>query len=154
MLMPYHAGLVVPDLKTSVKDLEARLGYTFNEPTLVSVHELEDRISGVTGPVDMNVTYSRQGPFRLELIESQGEGIYSASHQELHHLGVWEQDTAARLAQLEEAGDPVDAVLRQKDGSVSVIYARSAAMPTTRIEYVSEAQRARLERWFNSGVLS
>lgn len=154
LFMPYHAGLVVPDLRAAVADLEARLGYTFNEPTRLTVHEVEDRLGGVTGPLDMLVTYSRESPFRLEVIEGQGNGVYGPLWQGLHHLGVWEPDPEGRLRQLERAGDPVDAVFRQQDGSISVIYARSSVIPAARVEYVNSAQRERLERWFDTGVLS
>lgn len=153
-LVPYHAGLVVPDVRAAISDLEGRLGCTFNEPTRLTVHEAEDRVSGVTGPLVMVVAYTRDRPFRFELIERQGEGIYAEANEGLHHLGVWEPDPSRRLRQLEETGDPVDAVFRQNDGSISVIYARSAASPGCRIEYVNQAQRERLERWFDTGVLS
>jgi catechol 2,3-dioxygenase-like lactoylglutathione lyase family enzyme len=154
LFQPYHAGFVVPDLEAAVVDFEAKLGYTFNPPTTLGVHEVEDRVSGITGSIEMRVAYTRQGPFRLEVIEAQGEGVYAAGGAGIHHLGVWEADVAGRLKQLEADGDPIDAVLRQKDGSISVIYARSAALPDTRLEYVSEAQRARLERWFDGAPLS
>jgi len=154
VLVPYHAGFVVPEIAAAIGDLEARLGCTFNEPTRLTVHEVQDRLGGTTGPLDLVVAYTRDRPFRLEVIESQGAGIYSAARQGLHHLGVWEPDPAGRLARLEHADDHVDAVLRQRDGTISVIYARSAATPGQRIEYVAEAQRDRLERWFDTGVLS
>ena len=154
LFMPYHAGIVVRDLTAAVDDLQDRLGYTFNPPTDVRVHEVEDRISGDTGPIGMRVTYSREGPFRLELIEAVGSGVYAEASRGLHHLGVWEADPPARLTALEAAGDPVDAVFRQRDGAISVIYARIAAVPDTRVEYVNSAQRARLERWFDTGVLA
>lgn len=154
VFMPYHAGIVVPDLRVAVDDLAARLGYTFNKPTQLSVYEVEDRLSGVTGPLDMVVTYSRDSPFRLEVIECQGDGVFATANQGVHHLGAWEPDPVGRLQRLEQAGDPVDAVFRQQDGSISVIYARSATVPTTRIEYVNEGLRERLERWFDTGVLS
>jgi catechol 2,3-dioxygenase-like lactoylglutathione lyase family enzyme len=154
LFMPYHAGIVVPDLPAAVTDLEARLGYTFNAPTEVKVHEVEDRTAGVTGPLEMRVTYSRESPFRLELIECTGSGVYAQASRGLHHLGVWEPDPQARLRALEAAGDPVDAVFRQRDGAISVIYARIAAVPDTRVEYVNSAQQERLERWFDTGVLA
>lgn len=154
LFQPYHAGFVVPDLEAAVADFEARLGYTFNAPTTLGVHELEDRTNQTTGADEMRVTYSREGPFRLEIIEAHGDGVYAEGGPGIHHLGVWEPDMEGRLKRLESAGDPVDAVLRQKDGSMSVIYARSAALPDARVEYVSEAQRERLERWFDTGVLA
>lgn len=153
VVMPYHAGLVVPDVDATIEHLSTTLGYTFNPPTKLTVHEVEDRISGVTGPLEMLVTYTRQGPFRLEVIECQGNGVFSPERAGLHHLGVWEPDPPARLRRIEEASEHVDAIFRQRDGTISVIYAPPTASSATRIEYVNEAQRARLERWFNTGEL-
>jgi catechol 2,3-dioxygenase-like lactoylglutathione lyase family enzyme len=152
--MPYHAGIVVADLALAVDHLTEKMGYTFNEPTTVPVHEVEDRVSGVTGPLEMLVTYSKDGPFRLEVIQAQGAGIYAEPGQGLHHLGIWEPDPEARLRDLEARGEQVDGVFRQRDGGISVIYASPDTPAGTRIEYVGEAQRERLERWFTTGVLS
>lgn len=151
--MPYHAGIVVPDIAAAVAHLSEKMGYVFNEPTCVAVHEVEDRISGMTGPLEMMVTYSKNGPFRLEVIQAHGTGVYATPEQGLHHLGIWEPDPEARLRDLESKGEQVDAVFRQKDGNISVIYASADTPAGTRIEYVGEAQRERLERWFNTGVL-
>jgi catechol 2,3-dioxygenase-like lactoylglutathione lyase family enzyme len=154
-VIPYHAGILVPDIHKAIEAFGASLGYTFNEPMPVRPN-VEDRISGTTGPVEILVSYTRESPFRLELIEQSGEGIFGSRHGEgLHHLGIWEPDVEGRLAELEAAGHPIDAVIRSDDGSISVFYA--APLPGqggTRIEYVGEHQRARLERWFNTGVLA
>jgi hypothetical protein len=119
------------------------------------VHELEDRVAGTRGPVELKVTYSRTGPLRIELIEFQGSGVYSADLGEgLHHVGVWEPDPEAKLRELETAGDGVDAIVRGRDGSISVIYASPSEASGVRVEYVNEAHRARLERWFDTGELA
>jgi len=152
--IPYHSGILVHDLDNAIKRFTETLGYTFNPPTTVQVHELEDRISGSTGPAEARVTYSRQGPFRLELIEVSGTGIYGAALGEgLHHLGVWEPDPEARLRELEAKGKSVDAIFRRPDGTVSVFYASPENSDGVRIEYVGAAQRERLERWFDTGEL-
>lgn len=67
---------------------------------------------------------------------------------------MWEPDPVTRLRRLEDAGEPVDAVFRQQDGTISVIYTRPHASSGIRLEYVNEGQRARLERWFNTGELA
>lgn len=151
--MPYHAGIVVPDLAKAVEELTAKLDYTFNTPTPVPVYEIEDRVSGFTGPLEMLVTYTRESPFRLEVIESVGEGVYAVPDTGLHHLGVWEPDPELRLKQFERSGEEIDAIFRQKDGTISVIYTAPKGPAGTRIEYVNESQRHRLERWFDTGVL-
>lgn len=152
--MPYHAGFVVADIGVAIQDLQERLGYTFNRPIRARAEDVEDRVSDTRGPLDLWMAYTRDSPFRLEVIESTGKGIYGDNYLGLHHLGVWEPNPAGRLSALEEAGDPVDAVFREADGTVSIIYARSASVPGARIEYVGAAQRPALERWFDSGDLA
>lgn len=149
--MPYHAGFIVADIREGIRDLEERLGYRFNEPTQVKAQDMEDRVSGSRGPMDLWIAYTIDSPFRLEVIESTGVGIYGKDFLGLHHLGIWEPDPTGRLRALEEAGDPVDAVFREEDGSVSIIYARSASVPGARVEYVADAQRTSFEHWFDTG---
>lgn len=150
---PYHAGFIVDDLDSAVADFETKLGYTFNPPTTYVVKDLDDRVNGTRGPVEIRVTYTREGPFRLEVIEARGDGIYARRARGIHHLGVWEPDPEARLASLEAAGDHIVGVVRQETGAVDIVYAASESMPDTLIEYVSEAQRERLEEWFNGAGL-
>lgn len=155
-VIPYHAGVLVPDMRSAMDRFSADLGCSFTEPVVMRAHELEDRVSGETGPAELLVAYTREGPFRLELIEFTGRGLYAEERGEgLHHLGVWEPDIDARLAALESVGTPIDAVFRGPDERVSVVYAgRCDGAGGTRIEFVSESQRERLEEWFRSGVLS
>jgi catechol 2,3-dioxygenase-like lactoylglutathione lyase family enzyme len=153
--VPYHVGVLVPDVPAAMKAFETTLGYRFNEPTRLPLHDLEDRIAGTSGPAELLVTYSRTGPLRIELIESGGTGIFDPGLGEgLHHVGVWEPDPEARLRELEAAGQSIDAVLRGRDGSISVFYASPSASSGVRVEYVNEAQRSRLERWFETGELA
>jgi catechol 2,3-dioxygenase-like lactoylglutathione lyase family enzyme len=152
--VPYHVGVLVPDVPAAVKAFEATLGYRFNEPKRLQLYDLEDRIAGTSGPAELLVTYSRTGPLRIELIQSGGSGLYDLALGEgFHHVGVWEADPEARLRELEAAGQSIDAVLRGRDGSISVFYASPSASSGVRVEYVNEAQRARLERWFETGEL-
>lgn len=149
--MPYHAGFVVADVREGIRDFEERLGYTFNEPISARAEDMEDRISGTRGPIDLWISYTRESPFRLEVIQTSGEGVYGPKYLGLHHLGIWEPDPEARLHALKKAGDPVDAIFRDADGSVSIIYARSATIPGCRIEYVGDGARPVLEHWFETG---
>ena len=155
-IIPYHVGVLVPNMRAAIDRLSADLGYTFTEPVLMTPQEVEDRVSGETGPMELLVAYTREGPFRLELIEFMGRGLYAEERGEgPHHLGVWEPDIDARLALLESAGTAVDAVFRGPDGRVRVVYtSRAAGAGGVRIEFVSESLRARLEEWFQTGVLA
>lgn len=153
--VPYHVGLLVPDIEAATRVFEDTLGYTFNPPTRLRMHELEDRVAGTRGPAELTATYSRTGPLRIELIEFKGSGVYSAAHGTgLHHVGVWESNPEERLRKLEAAGGDVDAIVWGPDGSISVFYASPSAASGVRVEYVNEAQRPRLERWFETGVLA
>ncbi|PWI10419.1 hypothetical protein DIZ27_12525 [Streptomyces sp. NWU339] len=153
LLQPYHAGIIVRDISRAIDDLSTRLGYTFNAPTTIVIPKVEDRVAGSTGAVELVATYSREGPFRLEVIQGQGEGVYSARLSGLHHLGVWESDPEARLRQLEADGEQVDAVIRRADGTISAFYASAPRLGGTRIEYVNDDRRPQLEEWFATGIM-
>ncbi|MFI7195131.1 VOC family protein [Nocardia nova] len=153
LLMPYHAGIIVSDIASAIQDLTRRLGYTFHAPVTIPIPEVEDRVGGVTGAVELVAAYSCEGPFRLEVIASQGEGVYSHRLAGLHHLGVWESDPAERLRQLEADDEQIDAVIRRSDGGISAIYARSGELAGTRIEYVNVDRRQQLEVWFDTGIM-
>lgn len=151
MVTPYHAGVVVDDIERAIEDLSDRFGYTFNPPTSLAIPVLDDRVTGRTHSVDLVASYTREGPFRLEVIQAQGSGVYSADLAGLHHLGVWEHDPQSRLDELEAAGDPVDAVIRRADGAISAIYCRPRLVHA-RIEYVNDDRRPQLEQWFEAGT--
>lgn len=153
LLMPYHAGILVPDIATAMHDLTRRFGYTFNAPITIAIPEVEDRVADNTGAVELVAAYSCEGPFRLEVIASQGNGVYSERLAGLHHLGVWESDPVERLRRLEADGDQIDAVIRRADGGISAIYARAGHLAGTRIEYVNDDRRAQLETWFETGAM-
>lgn len=152
MLIPYHAGIVADDIERAIKDLQDRFGYTFNPPVSLPIPVVDDRLAGRTHAVDLVAAYTCEGPFRLEVIQAQGDGVYSVDLTGLHHLGVWEHDPDARLDDLEAAGDPVDAVIRRADGGISAIYCRPRASGV-RIEYVNDDRRAQLEEWFETGAM-
>lgn len=153
--VPYHVGIVVPDIQQAAASFAALLGYEFNEPARLPMADLDDRLAGTRGPSEVHVTYSRTGPLRIELIEAAGDGVYApALAGGVHHVGVWESDPEQRLARLEAEGAVVEAVLRGTDGTISVFYVRPADSADVRVEYVNAAQRERLERWFETSVLS
>lgn len=152
MLMPYHAGIIVDDIERAMRELAGRLGYTFNPPTTLPLPQLEDRLTGRTEPLNLVACYTREGPFFLELIQGQGDGVYSADLAGLHHLGVWESDVEARLEQLESSGEQVDAIIRRGNGRISAIYSRPTPAGA-RIEYVNDDRRKQLEEWFRTGVM-
>lgn len=78
--MPYHAGLIVADIHEGIRDFEERLGYTFNDPVQARAEDMEDRISGTRGPIDLWISYTRESPFRLEVIQSSGDGVYGPKY--------------------------------------------------------------------------
>src|SRR5438034_264981 len=107
--VPYHLGVVVPDVPAAMQEFSATLGYVFNEPIRLPLHHFEDRIAGTAGPTELYVTYSRTGRLRIELIESHGAGVFSPDLAKgVHHVGVWESDPEGRLQELEAAGQSID----------------------------------------------
>lgn len=148
--VPFHAGILVEDIGRVRRHFEEHLGYEFNDPVTLDLGGMDDRVSGRVAPVSIQVTYSRTGPFRLELIETTGDGIYAPALAGLHHLGVWEADMEGTIEKVERNGGTVDAVIRRPDSSISVVYAGDPRSGT-RIEYVNSDRREALERWFDTG---
>lgn len=98
----YHVGMVVPDIRRAIAEISRQMGVAFEEPWPVTVNVRDER--GV-GPETLTVTFGRQGPPFLELIEGAGGGVWSAEGgPRLHHVGVWTEDLAGEVARLEGLG--------------------------------------------------
>jgi hypothetical protein len=152
ILIPYHTGFVVSDIAAAAAELQREIGYEFNVPTTLSIPRFEDRLSGVDAPVTLTAAYSRTGPHRLELLQAQGDGVYSAARSGWHHIGVWESDMVRRVRVLEESDAAVEAIVWREDGGASAVYARTVS--GARGEYVNADRRDQLERWFDTGVFT
>lgn len=100
----FHTGLLVSDLETSMAVLGRSLGLSWAEPYRFENLPFWTPETG-TREIELLVTYSRQGPQHLELIQGAADGFYAPSGDPgTHHVGVWVDDVAAEVALLEQQG--------------------------------------------------
>jgi hypothetical protein len=89
----WQVGIVVEDIEQAMDEFTRALGAEWTE--------VQDRMSG-------RVTFSRQGPPYLELIEGKPGGLWDASAgSRIDHLGFWAQDLDEERRRLEQEGAPV-----------------------------------------------
>jgi catechol 2,3-dioxygenase-like lactoylglutathione lyase family enzyme len=108
----YHVGLTVPDLHAAMERYSEAFGFgwaTVKESTHAVV------VDGEARQAQIAVTYSRQGPPYLELIEERQGAIWGADGLALTHVGFWAEDVGAAMRVLDASGvsvrvhaDPID----------------------------------------------
>src|SRR5260370_41058520 len=89
----YHIGLTVPDLGTAMEQYTATFGFTW-----ATIHESSPQviIDGERRRAEIAVTYSKQGPPYLELVQERRGSIRGADGFALPHVGFWGEDLSAR----------------------------------------------------------
>jgi len=94
--------------------------------------------AAVVNAADITVVYSVEGPPFIELIESQDDGVWGHQHGEgLHHIGLWEDDVTARLAELAAQGITADLEIFLGDDVLYAAYLPPSALHNTRLEIVT-----------------
>ncbi len=97
----FHIGILVPDLDVAMKDMGASMGYQWATPWTYEPMVYWSSDGG--GETNMRITYSKQGPQHVELI--QGGGFWASSAQRgMHHVGVWTDNLAVDANALVKQG--------------------------------------------------
>jgi catechol 2,3-dioxygenase-like lactoylglutathione lyase family enzyme len=121
-VVPYfHVGILVSDMAEAIERFSDVLGLTFAEPITVHVPELDE--GGDLASWDVHLTYSRQGPPHIELIQADGTGAYGLHHGiGLHHIGAWAEGVNDKIASLEELQVTSEAVFRSGDDVLGAFF--------------------------------
>lgn len=145
----YHTGIVVPDLEKAVARFSDIHDIEFTEPLVYEVPWVEDP---EPHPLEVASVMSRTGPPYYELIQANGDGIFSLANsgQILYH-GIWETDMAVRLDFLREHGIGIDATFRLDASSLPHAVFTEPFLEGTRIEYVDVSSREILLEWIRTG---
>jgi catechol 2,3-dioxygenase-like lactoylglutathione lyase family enzyme len=111
----YHIGVVVADINRAIAELSNQLGIAFEPPAAVSVGA---EYRGAFSQHTVTVSYGRQGPPYLELLQGTPGGIWAAQDEpRMHHLGVWVDDLAGEVKRLETAGMRVEMLGKDAAGN-------------------------------------
>ncbi len=145
----FHVGILVPDLGEAITRFSEALGLDFARPMRTVIPQLEQ--NGVTTEFEVYVSYSRQGPPHLELIEAAGDGVYGpARGYGLHHLGTWVEDADDYLTQLNSRGIRTEATFH--DGAINLgAYFNPSDLFGVRMEACPILIRPGWRDWITSG---
>jgi catechol 2,3-dioxygenase-like lactoylglutathione lyase family enzyme len=149
--VPYfHVGILVADLESAIKRFSDVLQVDFASPVYQDCERFEE--AGRVEPLRLRLTYSIQGPPYYELIEAQGNGLYGLHHGEgLHHVGMWEPDSAGLLMRLRAKGMTKEAVQYRPDGTIIVAFLDPGALHGVRIEIADQGLKEGHEAWLAGG---
>ena len=148
----FHVGLLTHDLDSAMAEISESQQVTWAQvrdwPMRVW---LPDR-----GYIEMEIklTYSQQGPCRLELIQgSPDTPVDPAQGTGTHHIGYWVDDPMAETERLlAQGGELVMAAASPEEGYGRFTYVR---WPNGMlVEPVGVANKPRFEEWWAGGELA
>jgi catechol 2,3-dioxygenase-like lactoylglutathione lyase family enzyme len=144
----FHVGILVPDINEAMARFSEVLGLEFAEPTISHVPQLDEG-EETSPPFDALITYSRQGPPHIELLESRGQGAYGQHHGfGLHHIGAWSHDVKAQIEAMKMRGAKTEAVFRDGD-RVLGCYFKPSVLYGVRYELSPTSIRDGWQAWVN-----
>ena len=101
----YHIGLAVPDLQHGMQQLGALFDLTWRP--IVSFSAPMTGGDGRQLDITINFTFSRGGPFSLEVWQSIPDTPLATPESGwFHHIGYWVDDVAKERDRLNELGHP------------------------------------------------
>jgi len=140
----YHVGILVPDLDSAVDHYENLYGVKFRPPINVTSCRVVQR-SCPDAPLTCRLTYSTQGPMYVELLEAQGDGLWSLRNiGGIHHIGRWSADPVCESKRLLAAGATWEATMYLDAETVGIVFVRYQGVL---MELVIDALRAPLLEW-------
>lgn len=135
-----HIGILVPDLEEAIGRWSAATGYTFSPIARYRTTRYQDRSDPSSHFHNARISFSREGPPRIELMEVTGSGTHSAEQVGIHHLaftGV--EDPEARMEELRALGFGDDGRSLLEDGRLHLWFTEKEALDGIRLEFVSPA---------------
>lgn len=154
MARSFHAGFVVPDLRTTIAAYREILTTGW---TPIQTNTMTLRGPDGPFPVTMRLAFSTDGPFRIELIEPIEGTLWqlpcnrALGASPAHHIAFWCDDLSGAAQRMDALGARLLVTLDNgTEGEVSSFtYHR---MPDgTVVELVDSRSRRAFERWFAGG---
>ncbi len=146
----YHTGLAVPDLDEAKRFYTASLGYEFAPDHLYEPLRLWRMDLGRWTEEWLRVTYSRQGPHHLELVEGRKGGFWDPDFTpNAQHVGLWCDDLPTAIEQLASSGWTYLASRGHPDDGYGDFAYLANQTSHAAIELVSTNAKARITAWFS-----
>ena len=139
----FHAAMIVPNIEEAIETYRQSLRLDFLPP--VTRHWPRVEQEGHDEPFDARITYSREGPFYIELLETSGPGIWSdPGCDRFHHFGIWGKNARQEASRMEADGYSWEATIHADDGITPVVFVRRGDV---RIEIIEEARKPAIMAW-------
>jgi catechol 2,3-dioxygenase-like lactoylglutathione lyase family enzyme len=133
-----HIGILVPDLEEAIERWSAATGYTFSPIARYRTSRYRDRHCSALHDHDARISFSLEGPPRIELMEATGEGTHGPAQLGVHHFGFnGVADPEGKMTELASLGIGDDGVSLDEDDRILLWFTDRAALDGVRLEFVS-----------------
>ncbi|SCL28968.1 Glyoxalase/Bleomycin resistance protein/Dioxygenase superfamily protein [Micromonospora pallida] len=133
-----HIGILVPNLEEAIERWTAATGYTFSPIARYRTQRYCDSSDPQPHFHDARISFSQEGPPRIELMEFTGDGTHSAAQAGVHHFGFpGTEDVPGRIAELAAQGIGEDGKSLTEDGRVHLWFTDKKDLDGVRLEYIS-----------------
>lgn len=147
----FHAGIVVADLEQAMARFHDLFGLDFASPRTSVLEGWVENGVPVEGQ-EVTVSYSRQGPPHIELIQGAASGVFSLQRGEgLHHLGWWADDLRRWMDALTGRGMAMELLASRVAGALTAFYTSPADLHGVRLEFLDADLRIGHEEWIARG---
>jgi catechol 2,3-dioxygenase-like lactoylglutathione lyase family enzyme len=143
----FHTGMIVQDLQSAIELYTLAFGMRFAEPLVTSGLMLTN--DGLRNRTSW-VTYSLDGPHRVELIEQADDAAWQTARggPQVHHLGFWVDDLAGETERLEGLGFTFEVGGRDAHGDLAGVVYLANEVGGLLIELVDRVTAAQLVPYF------
>lgn len=133
-----HIGVLVPNLEDGIERWSRATGYTFSPVARYRTHHYIDHTEPGEHFHDARISFSLEGPPRIELMEVTGNGTHGPEQVGIHHLGMnGIEDPEGVLAELEKDGVPHDGRAMTPEGLIHLFFTDKSILDGIRLEFVS-----------------
>jgi hypothetical protein len=133
-----HIGILVVDLEEAIERWSAATGYTFSPIARYRTDRYVDSSNQEPHFHDARISFSKEGPPRIELMEVTGEGTHGIDQVGIHHFGFGGiSDAEGAMRDLAAVGVGDDGVSLDAEGRVLLWFSEKEALDGIRLEFVS-----------------
>jgi len=133
-----HIGILVPDLEEAIGRWSAATGYTFSPIGRYRTDRYSDHSDPDLHHHDARISFSLEGPPRIELMEVTGKGTHGPDQLGIHHLGIQNvADAEGHRDALALKGIAIDGCSFDTEGRILLMFTDRTALDGIRLEFIS-----------------
>jgi catechol 2,3-dioxygenase-like lactoylglutathione lyase family enzyme len=133
-----HIGILVPDLEEAIDRWSRATGYTFSPIARYTTPRWTDHSDAEPHHHDARISFSLQGPPRIELMEVSGAGTHGPLQLGVHHFGF--QNVASpedARDELADMGISSDGCSLDPEGRLLLFFSDRDDLDGIRLEMIS-----------------